>query len=203
MKRFKDFIIEVKKTDKGFFVVYSGRFQPFTSNHYMVYEHLVKKFGKNNVYIGTSSKKEPGKSPFHIREKVDIINTMFDIPKDKIIFTMWPYDPKTWDKRFLSSHENDSYISAVGKKDLTRLDANEYFEEYDDSKELEPWKNKGYYYIAPMQNLKFEGKLISGTSVRDIFKSDDEELKKKLFKFLYKKMDDRIYKLLSDKIGSM
>ena len=34
-------------------VVYSGRFQPFHSGHAKVYEHLVSKFGKNNVFRGT------------------------------------------------------------------------------------------------------------------------------------------------------
>jgi malate/lactate dehydrogenase len=39
----------------NYVVVYSGRFQPFHKGHYATYEHLVKKFGKDNVYIGYPS----------------------------------------------------------------------------------------------------------------------------------------------------
>ena len=34
-------------------VVYAGRFQPFHKGHYGTYQHLVKKFGKDNVYHQT------------------------------------------------------------------------------------------------------------------------------------------------------
>jgi len=40
----------VKKT----VVVYAGRFQPFHNGHYAAYTRLVSKFGRDNVYIGTS-----------------------------------------------------------------------------------------------------------------------------------------------------
>ena len=43
-------------------VVFPGRFSPFHQNHYDAYQHLVKKFG--DVYIATSNKVEPNKSPF-------------------------------------------------------------------------------------------------------------------------------------------
>ena len=36
-------------------VVYSGRFQPFHKGHYATYDNLVRKFGKDSVYIGTSN----------------------------------------------------------------------------------------------------------------------------------------------------
>jgi len=52
---------EVKKT----VVVYSGRFQPFHSGHYISYLKLARKFGKDNVYIGTSNDTSGPKSPFN------------------------------------------------------------------------------------------------------------------------------------------
>ena len=50
-------------------VVYVGRFQPMKSRSYKTFAHLQKKFGKNNVYIGTSNKTEKGRFPFNFREK--------------------------------------------------------------------------------------------------------------------------------------
>ena len=54
-------------------VVYSGRFQPFHSGHAKVYEHLVSKFGKNNVFIGTSKKQGGPRHPFNFREKREVM----------------------------------------------------------------------------------------------------------------------------------
>ena len=50
-------------------VVYAGRFQPFHKGHNATYEHLVKQFGRDNVYIGTSNKTDNIKSPFKFNEK--------------------------------------------------------------------------------------------------------------------------------------
>jgi len=44
-------------------VVYSGRFQPFHKGHYATYDNLVRKFGKDSVYIGTSNVTDSKKSP--------------------------------------------------------------------------------------------------------------------------------------------
>ncbi len=72
---------DIKKT----VVTYVGRFHPFHSGHNATYQHLVKKFGKDNVYIGTSDKVQLPKSPFTFKEKVQIMTTMFGIPKNKIV----------------------------------------------------------------------------------------------------------------------
>ena len=69
----------IKKT----VVIYVGRFQPFHKGHNATYQHLVKKFGKDNVFIGTSNKTDKLKSPFKFNEKVKIMTTSleFQVPK--------------------------------------------------------------------------------------------------------------------------
>ena len=67
-------LLEDKNPIKKTVVIYVGRFQPMHKGHYGTYHYLVKKFGKNNVYIGTSDKVELPKSPFNFREKVKIVN---------------------------------------------------------------------------------------------------------------------------------
>lgn len=202
MKTLKQLIIEtIGKPKKPFFVMYSGRFQPPTQNHYNVYKYLTKTFGKQNVFIGTSSKKEPGRSPFNLKEKIKIWSTMFKIPEKTIVWTMFPYRPETWHDKFLKKLSDDTvYISAIGEKDLERQEANPYFEEYDPNKDLKGWKEKGYYYIVPLQKSGFGGKMISGTSVRNVFKSNDQEAKRELFVQMYGKMDEEIFNLLDEKI---
>jgi len=79
----EDVIVELSNPKN--IVVFPGRFQPFHLGHYYSYEALVKKFGKDNVYIATSNKIEPEKSPFNFNEKKLIISKMFGIPSNKII----------------------------------------------------------------------------------------------------------------------
>ncbi|MDA7794046.1 hypothetical protein N8985_08135, partial [Glaciecola sp.] len=86
----------IKKT----VVIYVGRFQPMHKGHYGTYQHLVKKFGKDNVYVGTSDKVQLPKSPFNFKEKVKIMTTMFGIPKSKIHRVKNPYKPTEILKKF-------------------------------------------------------------------------------------------------------
>jgi len=105
---------DIKKT----VVTYVGRFHPFHEGHNAVYQHLVKKFGKDNVYIGTSDKVELPKSPFRFKEKVEIMTTMFGIPKNKIYQVKNPYAPKEILQSF--SEETTAFVTVVGKKDAGR-----------------------------------------------------------------------------------
>ena len=57
-QQIKEWVLEsilTEQTNKTV-VTYVGRFHPFHSGHNAVYQHLVKKFGKENVHIGTSIK---------------------------------------------------------------------------------------------------------------------------------------------------
>lgn len=187
--------------NREYFAVFSGRFQPFHVNHERVFRWMESKFGKDNSFIVTSNRKKVG-NPLTIMEKVKIISTMFSIPKTKVIFGALPYKPVTWDKKFVGSYSEDAvYISIIGEKDEDRMKNESYFEEYSPDIELKGWKEKGYYVIAPMQTIKFEGKLVSGTLVRDVFGGADEERAKRLFVFLYGSMDEEIFQLMRDKLG--
>jgi len=73
--------------------IFAGRFQPFHAGHYSVYEALVKKFGKDNVYIASSDVTDPVRSPFGFDEKHKIITTMFDVPEDHVVQVANPYAP--------------------------------------------------------------------------------------------------------------
>ncbi len=50
-------LTEQLKNKKRVIVVYSGRFQPFHAGHNSAYEHLVEKFGVDNVYIGKTTQR--------------------------------------------------------------------------------------------------------------------------------------------------
>ena len=192
-------------------VGYVGRFQPFHVNHYDTYMHLVKKYGKDNVYILTSDKTDKKKSPFNFKDKLKVMN-LFGIPKDKIVQCKIPYIPKA---EFLEGKNipgDTPFIAAVGEKDSTRLN---HFVDYEGSvtkiKEYKGWdeevkdraKIHAYYEVTPLMTTKFDGEIISGTTVRDTFNGDDEEKQKSLFKVLYNKFDEKMFKFIKGKINGL
>ena len=170
-------------------VVYAGRFQPFHKGHYATYQHLVKKFGKDNVYIGTSNKTDNQKSPFGFSEKKYIMSRMFGIPANKIVLIKNPYAPV----EILDKFKNDStaFITAVGEKDEMRL-GGKYFEKYSDGKKLDGYLDKGYVYISPSQSNP-----ISGTDVRNWLGKGDDESRKDGFMKAYPKFDEKVFKLIT------
>ena len=177
-------------------VVYSGRFQPFHKGHYSTYSHLVKKFGKNNVYIGTSNKTDNNKSPFNFKEKVMIITKMFGIPSNKIIQVKNPYVPTEVLKKF--NKDTTAFITVVGKKDAGRLgNRGKFFTPYKDNLDFEGYEDRGYVYIAPNQSNP-----ISGTEVRNGLKSGSDDDKKDFFsKRAYPKFDKKIFDFITNTLN--
>jgi GNAT superfamily N-acetyltransferase len=178
---------------KDYVVVYSGRFQPFHKGHYATYEHLVKKFGKSNVYIGTSDKTDKLKSPFNFKEKREIMTKMFGIPSNRIIQIKNPYAPTEILKNY--DETSTAFITVVGGKDASRL-GGKYFTPYKGNLEA-GYKDKGYVYISPSLSN------VSGTDVRNWLGSGDVENRKKLFTKAYPKFDSKIFNLITKKLDTL
>jgi hypothetical protein len=179
---------QIKKT----IVVYVGRFQPFHKGHYATYDHLVKKFGKDNVYIGTSNKVEKPKSPFNFKEKKEIMTTMFGVPSNRIVDVKNPYAPTEVLKKF--NDKTTAFVTVVGEKDSSRL-GGKYFQKWDGTP-TEGYKDRGYVYISPMQSNS-----VSGTEVRLGLGTGTEEQKKNFFvDRAYSKFNKKIFSLISNKL---
>ena len=186
-------LLEDENPIKKVVVIYGGRFQPFHKGHYGTYQHLVKKFGKNNVFISTSNKVERPKSPFNFKEKVKIMTTMFNIPKSKIVQVRNNYAPKEILDKY--DKETTAFVTVVGEKDSGRL-GGKYFR---------PWKGKaeigyeegGYVYASPQQ-----GSGISGTETRNGLSVGSDEQKQNFFKNrAYDKFNATIFKMITDKLN--
>ena len=178
----------IKKT----VVIYVGRFQPMHKGHYGTYQHLVKKFGKDNVFIGTSDKVERPKSPFNFKEKVKIMTTMFGIPKSKIHKVKNPYKPTEILKKF--DEETTAFITVVGEKDKNRL-GGKYFQPYKGEPSV-GYRDGGYVYAAPSS-----GGGVSGTETRNGLSVGSDDQKKDFFKKrAYGKFNATIFKMITDKL---
>jgi hypothetical protein len=175
-------------------VVYSGRFQPFHKGHYATYENLVRKFGKDSVYIGTSNVTDSKKSPFNFKEKKVIMTTMFGIPSNKIVNIKNPYAPE----EILNKYDSNTtgLIVVVGEKDQNRL-GGKYFTPYKGKVEA-GYLDKGYVYASPAQSNP-----ISGTDVRYWLSAGSEADRKKNFTKAYPKFDSQIFKLITLKLKSL
>ena len=186
-------LLEAAPIDKVI-VVYSGRFQPFHKGHYATYDNLVRKFGKDSVYIGTSNVTDSKKSPFNFKEKKAIMTNMFGIPSNKIANIRNPYAPE----EILNKYDEDTtgLIVVVGEKDKQRL-SGKYFTPYK-GKVTEPYLDRGYVYASPSQPNP-----ISGTDVRYWLSAGSEEERKKNFTNAYPKFDEQVFKLITLKLKKL
>jgi len=175
-------------------VVYSGRFQPFHKGHYATYDHLVRKFGRDSVYIGTSDVTDNKKSPFGFKEKKAIMMKMFGISSNKIVQIKNPYAPQEILNKFDS--DTTGLIVVVGEKDQNRL-GGKYFTPYKGKVEA-GYLDKGYVYASPAQP-----NAISGTDVRYWLSAGSEEERKKNFTKAYPKFDEQIFKLITLKLKKL
>ena len=172
--------------------VFTGRFQPFHAGHYSIYEEMVKRFGKENVFIATSDKTEAGKSPFGFRDKEEIMTRMFDIPEEMIVQVRNPYAPV---EVLDSLPPGTVYVTAVSQKDADRLSGGKYFAPYDPESSTSGYAEKGYFIVAPEMQLDIDGKNISGTQLRAIFGNPNitDEVKQEIFTKVYGKFDKDIF----------
>ena len=188
----------LKEDIKKEVVVYSGRFQPFHSGHAQVYKHLVGKFGKNNVFIGTSNKQGGPRHPFNFKEKKEIMTKMFKIPSNKIVQVKNPYAPNEVMDKF--PEKTTAFITVVGKKDASRLASpgyQKYFSMYKKGDVDTGYKDKGYVYVSPSFGN------ISGTAVRDGMSKGDKSKRKAFFKKVYGKFDPKIFNLISGRLSKL
>ena len=186
-------LLEADSIDKVV-VVYSGRFQPFHKGHYATYDNLVKKFGKDSVYIGTSNVTDSKKSPFNFKEKKAIMTNMFGIPSSKIANIRNPYAPE----EILNKYDEDTtgLIVVVGEKDQNRL-SGKYFAPYK-GKVTEPYLDRGYVYASPAT-----ANPISGTDVRYWLSAGSAADRKKNFTKAYPRFDEQIFKLITLKLKGL
>jgi hypothetical protein len=173
--------------------IFTGRFQPFHAGHYSIYQAMVKKFGKDNVYIASSDKTDATKSPFGFKDKKEIMTRMFGIPDDNVIQVKNPYAPS----EVLSKLPPDAvYVTAVSQKDADRL-GGKYFKPYEEvpEKDLKGYADQGYFIVAPEMQLQIDGKNISGTQLRSVMGNPNitDRAKQEIFTKVYGKFDKKIF----------
>lgn len=195
---FADYFFSDPNLTEDFIVVYAGRFQPFHINHYLAYEELVGKFGRDKVYVSASDKVDPPRSPFNFTDKKKIMVNMFDMPDDKIFQVKSPYQPT---EIFNSlDNKNVGFILAICEKDIDRVSDNDYYVPYADDNVFNT--KHGYVYVIEEKISTFEGEVITGSLIRRVFRTKNVKRKIQLFNNVYPEFDKDVFKMLVERINN-
>jgi len=191
---------------KKLVVVFSGRFQPPSLHHKKVYDWIVEKFGKDNVYVASSNIIKSPESPLSFSDK-KLIWTQHGVPSDKIVEVKNPYNPEEIKSKF--DPNTTALISIFGEKDRDRLSQRtkkngelSYFLPYSGNEnKLVAYPKHGYFVIAPHMSVLISGRELSGTLVRKLLGSKklSENAKKKSFEKIFGWYDEYIYHLIVPK----
>ena len=205
-------------------VIYPGRFQPMLSHHVKVFDSLQNQFPGADVYIGTSNKVEPGKSPFSFEEK-RMIAKAHGIDPSRVLLANRPYHNMDYEANFkeMSDSFNPEQVEiffAVGEKDVlqrfpmnnldpeTGLDMTvrgearaKYYQMINTYKrDPQPMSVRGY--IAPINNVLDDMEEVSSASAFRIAMNDapDEESAKQIFTKQFGEMNNQVFDLVYKKI---
>ena len=188
-------------------VIYPGRFHPFHKGHKSVYDALVKQFGKDRVFIATSNKIDPPKSPFSFTEKQSMM-ALTGVDPSRVVQVTMPYVAK----EITDSYDptNTVLLFAVSEKDMA-IDPRFQFKPKQDGspsyyqpaqKDMRPFEEHGYIITVPTLDFKVLGQpMRSASEFRSQFAAADNDTQRKMMTDLFGKYDKRIHDIMSKKIS--
>jgi hypothetical protein len=205
MKSFKLFFEQDQRPRT--IAVYAGRFHPFHIGHAGVFKQLVDRFGSENVYITTSGKVDPPKSPFTFQDKTVMMKAA-GIPEDHIIEEVSPYMPKNLANQLNLDPNRDFIVFGIGRKDMAedprfsfkplKSGAPSYFQPYD-SKNYEPLGKHGYIFPVNDINFKVNGESMKGaTQIRAKYIQSTDNERKNILKTLYPDANDMVISVIKN-----
>ncbi len=190
-------------------VIYPGRFHPFHKGHASVYNKLKQEFPFADVYIATSEKTDPIKSPFTYDEKVKMIQSSgidskfvekvknpylaneivsnYNLDETKVIFAVSEKDMEGPTARFKFSLKKDGTPG--------------YFQPFTSIGESEYSSKHGYITTLPTMDFNILGKDIkSASEIRELYKSSDEKTRRDLIQDLYGSLDEEVKRIFDNKL---
>jgi len=192
--------------------IYPGRFHPFHKGHASVYNYLRKKF--DTVFIATSDKVDPPRSPFSFAEKRQMMLAA-GIPASAIVQTKNPYIAEEILKAY--DPETTAVVFAVSEKDMDddprfnfpasgmNLKKNgepAYLQKFTDLNNVEDMTKHGYIMTVPTTTFKVAGHDVNSASqIRSLLGSDNIDDAKQAFVDLYDKYNETVFNLIHNKLG--
>ena len=188
-------------------VIYPGRFHPFHKGHKSVYDALVKRFGKNRVFIATSNKVDPPKSPFTFEEKRAMM-ALTGVDPSRVVQVKNPYQAVEITDNY--DPQNTIALFAVSDKDMAE-DPRFSFQPRKDGehsyyqpvqKDMNTLDKNAYIITVPTLQFDVLGKpMQSASEFRANFARADNDTQKRMITDLFGKYDARIHSTMTKKIS--
>ncbi len=186
------------------------------SHHAQVFDQLNALYNDAEVYIATSDKVEPGRSPFNFEEKKKIISA-HGINPSKVLYARSPYN---WEElaQYVEDVENTVIYFAVGEKDM-ESNPRFKFDNLDDKgvnqkikggptyyqmintykDEPLPMNQRGYILKVP--TISTEEEIASASAFRKaISTAPDKESAKLIFNKQFKEYNEQVFELVYNKL---
>lgn len=168
-------------------IIYPGGFHPFHKGHAESYNNLRNKFQGADLYVASSP--STAERPFSFEDKKTLA-VAAGIPEDKFVMVKSPYRSEEITQNY--DPEKDVLVFALSEKDSQRLSYTKkdgsvgYFQPYDDSEKMKPFKEHAYVYITPKVSFEVLGTSIdSASKIRDMYKNSSDEDKINILKDMY------------------
>jgi hypothetical protein len=201
-------LFEADFYEPSILVIYPGRFQPFHLGHKAVYDSLVDKFGRN-VYIASSGKTDPDRSPFTFDDKEAMVRAA-GLPSDSIVQVKNPYRADEIITRF--DPRDTVLVFAVGKKDMEddprfsfkpKKDGSpSYLQKWPGSGKAETMDKHGYVIAAPTVQFKVLGRsATSATAIRDAYRQADPTGRDDILSSLYGGANSDLRRMFDLRLG--
>jgi nicotinamide mononucleotide adenylyltransferase len=183
--------------------VYPGRFHVFHQGHKAVYDHLVRQFGQENVYIVTSAKQNDTDSPFTFADKVAMMTKM-GVPASRIIQVTNTYKKDETARDLGLDPETDHLVYALGAKDAERF---KYTPEsplqlLSQTKKMKPVSKHAYVEVVPTATFNVLGQPVQNASaIRKMYLDGNENDRKQIIADLYGAPDLELKDIFDKRLG--
>jgi hypothetical protein len=183
--------------------IYPGRFHVFHKGHKAVYDHLLNQPGVDAVYIATTDKQEPGKSPFNYADKVEMMTKM-GVPSSRILKVVNPYKIDEMIKLLGLDPAVDRLIYGLGAKDAERFKYNKEspLQLLSQTKTMKPVGKHAYVEVVPTVPFNVLGKVVTDASViRQMYLDGNDNDRNQIISDLYGAVDTGLKAMFDQRLG--
>ena len=196
-------------------IIYPGRFQPMLAHHATVFNKLVADNPDADVYITSSDKTEPGKSPFNFKEK-QLVATAQGVDPNRMLQVRRNYHPEDL-APYIEDPDNTAVFFAVGEKDMEddprfkfdnmdkktglsiKPNGDPYYFQKINTYRTNPksMMDRGYIQVVNTERDDEKNEILSASAFRkQILDAPDKESAKKVFNRYFKEYNESVFELV-------
>ena len=207
--------------DEKLVIIYPGRFHPFHKGHATVYHNLVTAYPTADVWIATSDKQDPGKSPFTFEEKREMMGLARTdaggkVNLSRVVCCQQPYQATDITDRY---NPNDTVVLyVVSEKDMAEDPRFKFppegtpslkkdgqpahmqkWDKWDNAKSL---TDHSYVTTVPTNEFNVMGEpMKSATEIRQRFPNLSSDQQKTFINDLFGNFSDNVLNIMRNKLG--